>query len=159
MNNRQTKGYKIAEQKQIQATKDGWLVKSQSGDGFYKVSEDFVCDCPDSELHNETCKHAYAVRYYLEIERDTKEGVKTDKLRLSYKQAWSVYNKAQSAEGTLFDELLFDLVKEVQDPRPRQLRGKPRLPLNEEAYITIKKVYSQMSSRRSNRELRPESKG
>ncbi len=149
MDKRQQKGYQIAQQKGVKETKDGWLVKSQTTNAFYRVSDMFICDCPDSEIHNETCKHAYAVRYYLDIEKQKPTGVETERVKLTYKQAWSVYNAAQSSEGVLFDELLHDLVKEVQDPRPPQLRGHPRLPLSEETYITIKKVYSQMSSRRA----------
>ncbi len=71
---RQQKGYDIAKNKKVKQTPDGWLVESQSGNGFYKVSDIFVCNCPDSELHKTTCKHAYAVRYYLDIEKDTPEG-------------------------------------------------------------------------------------
>lgn len=88
LQNRQTKGYVIAQKKQVKAVKNGWLVKSQSGDGFYKVSDTFICDCPDSELHNATCKHTYACRYYLDIEKHTTEGVKNERLRLTYEQAW-----------------------------------------------------------------------
>jgi transposase len=146
---RQECGYEIAKKKQVKAVQDGWLVESQSGNGFYKVSDTFVCDCPDSEFHKATCKHAYAVRYYLDIERHTKEGVKNERIGLTYKQAWSVYNQAQTSEGKLFDELLADLVKEVRDPRPIQIHGRPHLDFNIALFVAIKKVYSQMSSRRS----------
>lgn len=146
---RQEKGFEIAKKKQIKTTKDGWLVRSQSGSGFYRVSDTFVCNCPDSELHKTTCKHAYAVRYYLDIEQHTKEGIKKERIKLTYQQAWGVYNKAQTSEGKLFDELLSDLVREVQDPRPIQIHGRPHLDFNIALYVAIKKVYSQMSSRRS----------
>ena len=146
---KQMKGYEIAKQKGIKPTKEGWLVKSQSGEGFYRVSDTFVCSCPDSELHQTTCKHAYAVRYYLDIERHTAKGIKNERVRLTYKQAWGVYNDAQTSEGKLFDELLADLVKEVDDPRPIQIHGRPHLDFNIALYVAIKKVYSQMSSRRS----------
>ncbi len=146
---RQQKGYDIAKNKKVKQTPDGWLVESQSGNGFYKVSDIFVCNCPDSELHKTTCKHAYAVRYYLDIEKDTPEGIQTDKIKLSYKQAWGIYNQAQTAEGKLFDKLLADLVREVADPKPIQTHGRPHLDFNIALYVAIKKVYSQMSSRRS----------
>lgn len=149
MDKRQVRGLEIAKQKAVKEVKDGWLVKSQSKDGFYKVSEDFICECPDSELHNSTCKHAYAVRYYLDIERHQPEGIQNDRIRLTYKQAWSAYNAAQTNEGRLFDELLTDLVKEVVDPRPVQTHGRPRVGFNTGLFVAIKKVYSQMSSRRA----------
>ena len=146
---RQERGYEIAKKKDVKVVKGGWLVRLQSGMGFYRVSDTFVCDCPDSELHNATCKHAYAVRYYLDMEKHTTEGIKSERLRLTYEQAWSVYNKAQTSEGMLFDELLADLVREVADPRPIQTHGRPYLGFNTALYVSIKKVYSQMSSRRS----------
>lgn len=108
-----------------------------------------MCDCPDSEIHKNTCKHAYAVRYYLDIEKYTPEGIKSERVRLTYKQAWSVYNEAQTSEGKLFDELLADLVKEVADPKPIQTHGRPHLNFDVALFVAIKKVYSQMSSRRS----------
>ena len=149
MDKRQEKGFEIAKQKQVQTVKNGWLVKSQSNDGFYKVLEDFICDCPDSELHNSTCKHAYAVRYYLDIERHRPEGITNERIRLTYKQAWSAYNKAQTLEGDLFDTLLVDLLKEVMDPLPPQVHGRPRVGFNTGLFVAIKKVYTQMSSRRA----------
>jgi transposase len=146
---RQQRGYEIAQKKEIKPIKEGWLVKSQSGDGFYRVSDTFVCSCPDSELHKTTCKHAYAVRYYLDIERHTPEGIKNERVRLTYQQAWGAYNKAQTSEGRLFDELLSDLVREIADPRIPQTHGRPQLDFSVALYVAIKKVYSQMSSRRS----------
>src|SRR5271157_5862100 len=121
------KGCELARQGKVKVTKDGWRVESQSGNGFYRVSDEFLCDCPDSELHNETCKHAYAVRYYLDVEKHRPEGIQNERIRLTYKQAWRVYNEAQTSEGRLFDELLADLVKEVQDPKPIQTHGRPHL--------------------------------
>ena len=149
MDNRKIKSYQIAKQKQVKETKDGWLVKSQSNGGFYKVSDTFICDCPDSELHNATCKHAYAVRYYLNIEKQTKEGVKAEKIRLTYKQAWSVYNEAQTQEGILFDALLRDLCLSIRTNQEPQFRGRPRLLFGDQVFVAIRKIYSQMSSRRS----------
>lgn len=124
MNARQEKGYQIAQQKQVKETKNGWLVKAQSKEGFYRVSEDFICDCPDSELHDQTCKHAYAVRYYLDIEKRKPEGIQSEKIRLTYAQAWRIYNEVQTHEGTLFDELLRDLCFTIKTNQEPQLKGK-----------------------------------
>ena len=148
MDRRQVEGYRLASQKAIRETKDGWLVKSQSGSGFYRVSDTFMCECPDSELHNNTCKHAYAVRYYLDIEKDKPQGKETEKIKLTYKQAWSAYNEAQTSEGKMFDELLRDLAYDVKDPI-RPLIGRPRLLLRDQVFVAIKKIYSQMSERRA----------
>jgi len=144
---RQQKGLEIAKQKAVKEIKDGWLVRSQSGQGFYKVSDDFICECPDSEIHNSTCKHAYAVRYYLDIEKKKPTGTETERIRLTYPQAWSTYNQAQTSEGRLFDELLNELLKEVDKPTHIG-RGRPPMLLKDSLFVTMKKIYSQMSSRR-----------
>ncbi len=146
---RQQRGYEIAKQNQIKETKDGWLVQSQTSNTFYKVNQDFICDCLDSELHNTTCKHAYAVRYYLDIEKHKESGIETERIKLTYKQAWSAYNQAQTSEGTMFDELLRDLVYSIDDPMQMQGVGRPHLLVQDQLFVAIKKVYSQMSCRRS----------
>jgi transposase len=148
MDLRQLRGIEIAKQKQVRKTKDGYLVKSQSGAGYYRVGEDFSCTCPDAEFHNATCKHAYAVRYYLKTELDTPQGVKVVEKRLTYKQAWSAYNKSQNEEVRLFDELLRDLVQEIEEPE-QQGAGRKRLSLREQVFCSVQKVYSQLSSRRA----------
>ena len=149
MDKRQQKGYQIAIQKGVKETKDGWLVRSQSTTGFYKVSDMFMCDCPDSELHNETCKHAYAVRYYLDIEKRKPEGIQNEKIRLTYKQAWSAYNEAQTQEGTLFDSLLRDPALAYGLISNPSLGAVHALIFGEQVFVAVKKIYSQMSSRRS----------
>lgn len=148
MDKRQKKGFEIAKQWAVRETKDGWFVRSQSGHGFYKVSDDFVCECADSELHNETCKHAFAVRYYLDIEKQKPTGAEIEKIRLTYPQAWSAYNEAQTSEGRLFDELLLDLASSVKEI-DLNLKGRKRHLLKDQVFVAIKRIYSQLSSRRS----------
>ena len=118
MDMRQLRGMEIVKEKgkYIKKINDGWLVPSQTTEEAYKVSEDFTCTCPDSQKRSSTCKHAFAVRYYLEVEKDTPQGVKTEKVRLTYKQAWAAYDAAQTNELNLFDELLKDLVQSVDEP-------------------------------------------
>lgn len=151
MDPRQQRGYQIFENKGKKITahpkKDGWVVPSQSSNKKYFVSDEFVCDCPDSMGRGVTCKHAYAARYYLEIERETPEGIKTEKIRLTYPQAWKAYTEAQNNEVRIFDELLKDLVTEIREPE--QTMGRPRLPMREQMFCSIQKVYSQLSSRRA----------
>lgn len=147
MNNRKQRGLEIARQKQVRPTKNGWYVKSQSAEGEYRVNEYFLCNCPDSELKKTTCKHAYAVRYFLQVEKETETGVQVEKVRLTYKQAWKAYDAAQTGEIKLFDELLKDLVAGIDEPA--QTFGRPRLSLRETAFCSIQKVYSQLSCRRA----------
>lgn len=145
---RQIKGLEIAKQKMVKPTENGWLVKSQSDDNLaYKVDEMFSCTCPDCQKRNVTCKHAYAVRYYLRTETDTPQGKIVKEKRLTYPQAWKQYTQAQNNEVRLFDELLKDLVDGIEEPE--QERGRPRLSLKESLFCAIQKVYSQLSSRRA----------
>ncbi len=147
MDLRQLRGLEIAKQNQVQKTKDGWYVKSQSGSGSWHVTEDFNCNCPDCLKNKMTCKHQFAVRFYLQVERETPLGIKTERVAISSKQAWKAYDEAQTHEITLFDELLKDLVHGIDEPE--QTFGRPRLSLRETAFCSIQKVYSQLSSRRA----------
>jgi len=152
LDSREVRGKTIATQgNQIKKVTDhSFKVKSQSGNGFYEVKETktgMTCDCPDFVYRGGKCKHIQATRYYLEIEKDTPNGTVTEKVHLTYTQAWNAYNEAQKAEIRLFDELLKDLVKAI--PEPEQTMGRPRLSLHETLFCSIQKVYSQLSSRRA----------
>ena len=147
LNMRQVRGRGIARTKQIEKVNEGWLVPSSSTGQKYLVRENFDCNCPDAQFHQTTCKHAYAVRYYLAKETETPKGIQTEKMRLTYKQAWDCYNRAQTQEIILFDKLLRDLVEDIDEPE--QHMGRKRLPLNEQVFCAIQKVYSQLSSRRA----------
>ncbi|MBU1196976.1 transposase [Candidatus Micrarchaeota archaeon] len=147
MEMRQIRGLEIARQKQVKPTENGWFVKSQSGAGSYRVDELFNCNCPDSQKRQATCKHAFAVRYFLQVEKETATGVQVEKVRITYKQAWKAYDAAQTQEIKLFDELLKDLVQGIDEPA--QAFGRPRLSLRETAFCSIQKVYSQLSCRRA----------
>lgn len=149
---REEKGKAIANQgDQVKKVNDhSFKVKSQSGNGFYEVKSSesgMACDCPDFVYRGGKCKHIAATRYYLEIEKDTPQGTVTEKVHLTYTQAWNAYNAAQKVEIHLFDELLKDLVKAI--PEPEQSMGRPRLSIHETLFCAIQKVYSQLSSRRA----------
>jgi transposase len=149
---REERGRMIAEQgNQIQKVKDNqYKVKSQSGNGSYEIKitgHGAECSCPDFQNYHKPCKHILGLRYYLEIQKDTPKGTVTEKVHLTYSQAWSAYNAAQTEEIKIFDALLKDLVKAI--PEPEQTMGRPRLPLSESLFCAIQKVYSQLSSRRA----------
>ena len=152
INLREEKGKAIANQgNQIRKVNDhSFKVKSQSGKGVYEVKatpNGMTCTCPDFVYRGGKCKHIMATRYYLQVEKDTPQGVVTEKVHLTYTQAWNAYNEAQKAEVHLFDELLKDLVKAI--PEPEQTMGRPRLSIHETLFCAIQKVYSQLSSRRA----------
>ena len=148
---REARGKAIAENGNVKKVTDhSFKVKSQSGKGVYEVKATptgMTCTCPDFVYRGGKCKHIAATRYYLEIEKDTPQGTVTEKVHLTYSQAWEAYNAAQKAEVKLFDELLKDLVKAI--PEPEQTFGRPRLSLQETLFCAIQKVYSQLSSRRA----------
>jgi transposase len=151
-NPRERKGKAIANQgNQIKKVSDtSFKVRSQSGNRVYEVKSTptgMTCTCPDFVYRGGKCKHIMATRYYLEVEKDTPKGVVTEKVHLTYAQAWNAYNEAQKAEVKLFDELLKDLVKAI--PEPEQTTGRPRLSLQENLFCAVQKVYSQLSSRRA----------
>jgi len=148
---REERGKVIAENGNVKKVNDhSFKVKSQAGKGAYEVKatpNGMTCTCPDFVYRGGKCKHIQATRYYLEIEKDTPQGTVTEKVHLTYTQAWNAYNEAQKAEIKLFDELLKDLVKAI--PEPEQTTGRPRLSLQETLFCSIQKVYSQLSSRRA----------
>lgn len=147
MEMRQIRGMEIARQNGIKKTENGWLVPSQTKEGSYHVTEEFSCNCPDYEFHKATCKHCFAVRYYLQVEKQTPQGVKTERVRISYKQAWRAYNSAQTNEIRLFDELLSDLVQGIEEPA--YSFGRPRLSKRDVVFCAVQKAFSQLSSRRA----------
>jgi transposase len=129
---------------------NSFKVKSQSGHGAYEVKstkDGMTCTCPDFTYRGGRCKHITATKYYLEVEKNTPQGIVYEKVQLTYSQAWDTYNAAQKAEVRLFDELLKDLVQAI--PEPEQSMGRPRLSIHENLFCAIQKVYSQLSSRRA----------
>lgn len=160
MDARQEKGLQIAATMRIQAKGDGWIVPSQTLVGKYTVTrgdEGFDCSCPDFELRHTTCKHGYAVEFYLKrettISPDGETTVtETRAVRVTYSQDWPKYNAAQTAEKELFLHLLRDLCAAV--PEPVRGMGRPSIPISDALFSACFKVYSGVSSRRFMSDLR-----
>jgi len=146
MDLRKMKGLQIAATGKIKEIEGGWLVPSQSSNKTYFVTSiDNKCTCPDCKAGRaEFCKHAYAVKYFLQVEKPTGE---THRVPLTKGQAWHAYNLAQTSEVNLFDKLLRDLLESVQELEYKF--GRPPLPLREQLFCAVQKVYSQLSSRRA----------
>ena len=143
---RKVKGMSIAKEHTIKQVEGGWIVPSQNSNKNYFVGEhDFDCTCPDCRTRKLTCKHAYAVKYFLGFE---KADGSTQKVRLTYKQAWHTYNQAQTSEIKQFEILLTNLLESIEEPIISGAGRKP-VPTREAFFCAIKKVYSQMSSRRA----------
>ena len=134
-----------------QVKEDVFTVKSQSGPGAYRVvlaGEKPSCNCPDFVKRNRPCKHLASVRFYLEKQTTLPTGeVKSERVPVTYEQAWATYDRAQMEEVRLFDMLLSDLLADVAEPE--QTIGRPRTPLRDELFCAVQKVYSQLSCRRA----------
>jgi transposase len=92
------------------------------------------------------------------IQRETTEthdGVTTtttEQVRVTYSQDWTNYNAAQRAEGDLFAPMLADLCSTIENAP--QGNGRPRLPTSDMAFTAISRVYSGLSARRYDSEVR-----
>jgi transposase len=161
MEARQERGLQIAATMRIEPTLRGWTVPSQSRDGKYRVTREtngeMTCSCPDYELRRQTCKHGFAVEFYLKRETTiTADGettvTETRAVRVTYSQDWSAYNRAQTAERELFLHLLRDLCNAV--PEPERGKGRPPVPVADALFAATYKVYSTVSARRFMSDLR-----
>ncbi len=146
MDLRKQKAIQIFKSGAVKQLEGGFAVQSQNSKKYYFVDETFTCTCPDCQINKTpVCKHAFAVKYFLGIEKT--DGT-VEKVRLTYRQAWSAYNQAQNSEVKQFEVLLSDLLECVNEPI-REGAGRPSLSLREALFCSVKKVYSQMSSRRA----------
>ena len=133
---------------------DTFTVKSQTGPGLYRVvwkEGSLECNCPDYVKRGKPCKHAIGVRFYLKKVTTLPDGKKvTENVPITYDQAWGAYDQAQKEEIRLFDRLLHDLVADVPEPqRDPHHAGRPPIPLADQLFCAVQKVYSQMSCRRA----------
>ena len=161
---REQRGIVLAATKQIHQHGDCWLVPSQSGKGVYAVRHlaetNPECSCPDYEARRQNSKHIYAAIYVMRREQNadgnttvTETATFTATKQVTYPQAWSAYNAAQTNEKDKFQALLFDLCRGVAEPQAQRL-GRPRLPLADAIFSATFKVYSTVSARRFMSDLR-----
>jgi transposase len=166
---REQRGQQIAATAKIKQTDKGWVVPSQSRRGSYLVTRagaHYECGCPDYETRRQACKHIFAVEITLQREVTQREEttrrngqvthtltttVKTTK-RVTYRQDWPAYNRAQTQEKATFQVLLHDLCQGI--PEPPQTQRRPRLPLADMLFAATFKVYSTFSGRRFMTDLR-----
>jgi transposase len=149
---RKQKGFEIANKKKITEQNGSWIVPSQSNPSkTYKVTlrlDKSTCTCQDFVGRGIRCKHIFAVEITLTKTIDSQGNTTITKTeRITYKQDWVNYTKAQNEEGRLFKVLLKDLVKNVAE-EPYTF-GRPKIPLSIEIFCAIDKVYSMQSSRRA----------
>src|SRR5437870_5374400 len=121
---RQQRGLMLAATAKIRQRRWQFDVPSQSNAGVsYVVAHiagRFHCNCPDFELTGETCKHGYAVQYFMRRETAPDGTVtETRSVRVTYPQQWAAYNLAQTTEKQAFCLLLRDLVADVPSPESK----------------------------------------
>lgn len=151
----QERAIRLAAKSKIYRKADGsWSVPSQAGDGRYviKMGEKPTCTCAYHDTYGTTCKHIFAVNYFLSYELNedgsetVTETVTVTSKRKTYPQQWSAYNAAQVSEKTEFQRLLYSLCSGIEEPL--QVKGRPRLPLSDAVFNVVFKVYSTVSGRR-----------
>jgi len=150
---RQMRGLEIAQNSRIeQIDLNLYKVPAQGGSGTYTVNfgeHEPTCDCPDCQTRGIKCKHQWAVEYFIKLEKGEFENMTTTKvIKITYPQNWPAYNRAQTSEIRMFDNLLKDLVQGIEEPL-NEGRGRPSLSLRETLFCVIQKVYSQLSQRRA----------
>jgi hypothetical protein len=128
-----------------------FTVRSQSGPGSYKVlitPRGPVCNGEDFKKRNLPCKHAASIRFYIEKQITNSVGeTVSERVPITYPQAWSAYNQAQMAEVRHFDILLHDLLADIEEEE--QGMGRPKNGLRHDLFCAVQNVYSQLSCRRS----------
>ena len=124
-----------------------YRVESQSNPGrAYVVTYGgvWMCECAFHVAEKVECCHIAASKLFRRT-GDPDLGVAP----MTYPQAWSAYNAAQVAEIGLFDSLLADLASTVTEPHADGMNGRPPLPMRDQVFVAVQKVYSQLSSRRA----------
>jgi transposase len=168
---RRQRGLAIAQTCRIVQKNGLWIVPSQTGNGSYHVHLDppkFVpaCTCDDYATQGQPCKHVFAARFAAGREKmpapavEESEGQvppsaaldgvakRTCAPRPTYKQVWPAYDKAQVNEKRHVQALLADLCRGIQEPPRKPGRGRKPLPMADQVFAAVFKVYSSISARR-----------
>ncbi|HYV29996.1 MAG TPA: transposase [Candidatus Binatia bacterium] len=162
MDAREQRGIQLASTAKLTQKGNLWIVPSQSGEDPYRVElakDTPSCTCPDHSVRAVKCKHIWAAEYTIRRETapdGTTTVVTTARVtkekRMTYRQDWPAYNLAQTHEKEHVVELLHGLCEGIV--QPKQLKGRPRLPLAELVFAAALKVYGTLSARRTMCDLR-----
>jgi hypothetical protein len=159
MTDRELKALQIAAKSKLIRKGNVWTVPSQTGHGEYEVNPDPEspnCSCPDHEHTQQRCKHIFAVEYVIEREHGADgQTVVTETVKVTrktYSQNWPAYNAAQTHEKSELQALLYELCQNL--PEPEQKRGRPRLSLSDIIFSSTYKIYSTVSGRRFQTDLK-----
>jgi hypothetical protein len=108
-----------------------------------------ICTCSDFTTNGGKCQHVHASIFrveYPKVELVDPPTAPTVQKRKTYPQDWPNYNRAQTQEKSLFMQLLAGLCDLIPDEEPK--RGRPRIPLQDAAFLACYKVYERSSARR-----------
>jgi transposase len=155
MDARQVRGLAIAKAKRIKkVAKDVWTVPSETHSGTYVVdSRKGTCSCPDHETRACRCKHIWAVEFVRrKVTNPDGSTLVEETLKVTYTQDWHAYNKAQTSEKAHVQILLRDLCEGIVEPKPG--RGRPPLRLADTIYGATMKVFTGLSGRRADTDIR-----
>ena len=152
---RKERGLVIAATQKLTQKGKVWIVPSQSGAGKYTVCPDAetpFCSCPDHEETGGRCKHIHAVEYTIRRERQAdgtvvETEIMTFTKKKQYPQDWPVYTACQMSEKDRFQELLFDLLKGIEEPAQPN-GGRPRTAMKDQIFAAALKVFMGFSLRR-----------
>jgi transposase len=161
MNDREQRGLALAALYRIEPKDGKWIVPSQTGNGTrYEVDPSPThptCTCPDHRDRGDKCKHMFEVEFTLTRERaadglETIERTFTVREKITYKQDWPNYNRAQAQEKRLFLQMLADVCRGIPEPPPART-GRPPIRLADMVFSVVYKVYSTVSPRRFTTDL------
>lgn len=156
---REERGREIAKRGGIRAIGSRYAVPSQSG-GASAYVVDLVeesCTCPDYELRRASCKHVHAVYYFVawgsEVAADGSTTETVTVKRKTYPRDWSAYTSAQANEGIYVERMLRALCDGIEQPARKAGAGRPPIPLKDQAFAAVAKVFSLKSQRRAQSDL------
>ncbi len=165
MDVREQRGRLLAQDKRIKHVEGVmWFVPSQtqSGSGYLVNTLALTCTCDDYNLRHGSggtfkCKHMWAVEFKQAADKDPGAAyVRTEPSKIprkTYPQNWPVYNRVQSDEKILVQHLLRGLCDGIRSP-PHPGRGPKPVPLCDAVYGIVMKVYTTVSGRRANPDIR-----
>lgn len=166
---REERGREIARRGGIRQLGSRYVVPSASNANVPSYIVDLVkqtCTCPDHAERGPLgihCKHQEAVLFWLAWEQEGAVNTETGevalpekKKRKTYKQNWRAYNAAQTSERERVPYLLYWLCQGyVDEPeRPAGKPGRKPIPRREAVYAIVTKVYSLLSTRRAEKDIK-----
>lgn len=107
--------------------------------------EKVLCQISLTESTTETSTMLLKNHFELPQPQSTTEEIK---VRKTYPQVWTSYNKAQTTEKFKFQELLFELCTQIEDFPRKDGAGRNRIPLSDMIFSIVFKIYSGVSGRR-----------